>query len=121
MDPAMNIGVFALGKLRHRREHAPRLLRRGCVVEIGERPAIDLTRKDLELRPHRGDIEHTRRFRIQLKVHAPTSSAEGSLCSTKFLTASRMSSRPIPAIASSKNARTSNSRASACGMPRERK
>ena len=45
MQAAMHVGVFALVGFRHAVEHRVRLLRRGGVVEIDQRLAVDLQRQ----------------------------------------------------------------------------
>ena len=42
MQAAMHIGVFVLIGVGHALDHLPRLLRRGGIVEIDERLAVDL-------------------------------------------------------------------------------
>ena len=56
MQAAMHVGVFALVGLRHAVEHGIRLLRRGGVVEIDQRLAIDLHGERRKILAHAGDI-----------------------------------------------------------------
>ena len=56
VQAAMHVGVFALVGLRHAIEHLPRLLRRGGVVEIDQRLAVDLQRQRRKIRAHAVDV-----------------------------------------------------------------
>jgi hypothetical protein len=56
VQAAMDVGVAGLHAGDHRVDHRPRLLRRGGVVEIDQRLAVDLFREDRELLPDRLDV-----------------------------------------------------------------
>ena len=56
VQAAMHVGVGRLHRPRHRVDHRPRFLRRGGVVEVDQRLAVDLLRQDRELRPDRLDV-----------------------------------------------------------------
>ena len=56
MQTTMNVGIARLHGVHHGIDHRARLLRRGGIVEINERLAIDLLRQDRKLGPDRFDI-----------------------------------------------------------------
>ena len=56
VQAAMDVGVARLHGVHHGVDHRARLLRRGGVVEIDQRLAVDLLRQDRELRPDRFDV-----------------------------------------------------------------
>jgi len=115
---AMDVGVAALHEAGHRVDDSLRLLRRGGVVEIDQRAAIDLTPKDRKIGADPGDVEGRRA--PEDRIHDAASSA----C-RRARTKARMASAPGPAgkrsSASSRKASVSRARACASGMPRERR
>ena len=57
MDAAQHVGAAGRLVAPHRIEHGERRLRRGAVVEIVDRPAVDDLEQDRKLVPDRGDVE----------------------------------------------------------------
>ena len=63
MRAAMDIRVSRSVSVVNSVKNDTRLLRRSAVIEIDQRLAIHLPRKDRKFRPQRGDIEFRRRRR----------------------------------------------------------
>ena len=137
VQAAMNVGVFEAIDMVHRLDHGARLLRRGGVVEIDERLAVDLAIKDREVGANALDIirragdaaRHgwTRRLALvsflarTYRHQLPFAGAD--LCSqprASSAKASRRSSRSTLSSASPINDSISRARACASEMPRVR-
>ena len=58
VQAAVDVGVFLGIGPRHRVDHRLRLLRRGAVVEIDQRPPVHLAREDRKVAAHRLDVVH---------------------------------------------------------------
>src|ERR1019366_4968202 len=117
MQTAMNIGVFVIGRVDHAVDDFPRFLRRRGIIEVNQRLAMDLGRKDWEILAQTGDIE--RRVHGTMFVHALLLSWMRQPCrdESQACTFSRNSwinpSCPMPPINSL--AKPSNRSASASG------
>ncbi len=57
MDAAMHVGVFEAQRMIHRLDDGPRLLRGSRVIEIYQRPAVDLAEQDREVAANGLDVE----------------------------------------------------------------
>src|SRR5262249_19659072 len=114
MEAAMHVGIFGRIDLVEAIEHGLRLLRRGGVVEIHQRFAIDLHGQDGKIPADALDVvgpvgrggTHIRPSRI------------ASQATTLSISASRRPACSIPSIASPTKAWISRAWASFFGMPR---
>ncbi len=118
MHAAMHIGIFVAGEFAHGVQHGARLLRRGGIVEIDQRPAIDFATEDFEIAARGMDVEGRCVADFGFGTHDATCA---SAASTTFQTTARMASSSISETASWTKARISSPRASASGMPRARR
>ena len=57
MQAAMDIGVFVVGRMDHAIDDLPRFLCRGGIIEINERLAVNISRKDGEILAQTQDIK----------------------------------------------------------------
>ena len=113
VQPAMHVGVFARIRLLDAVEHRLRLLRRGGVVEINERLAVDLHRQRRKIRADALDVITAV---VDCRVHQALLA-----CNQPSAAASRLSRSPSCATCSTTsptNAVTINASASFGGMPR---
>ena len=115
MQAAMHVGVLRRVGLLQAIEHGARLLRRGGVVEIDERLAVDLHRQDRKIRADAVDVIGAvgDRFMIMSRHARALSQA-----ATDSINASRKPACSMPSIASPRKAWISSASASAAGMPR---
>src|SRR6185437_13708749 len=114
MQAAMHVGVLLRIGLLQPVEHLARLLRRGRVVEIDQRLAIDLERQRRKIRADFGDIVGAiadRRMRAHHRLPSHLSAAN--------ISALRAPSCTTSSNTSSMKACTSNASASFSGMPRD--
>ena len=119
MHAAMDIGVFALGEMRHRVQHRARLLGRGAAVEIDQRLAIDLARQDREIGAGLFDIEGGSDFGRARSCRTPRSAPGFTAPRTSLAQIGHWRSPPT---ASSRKAWISKLRAlRRSGMPRARR
>ncbi len=73
MEAAMHIRVFVLIIVPHNIEHARRLLRTGCAVEVNERMAVDALAQDRKILSQRRPID----LALNRFVHAILSAKRG--------------------------------------------
>lgn len=116
VQAAVHVGVLALVGFRHAVEHRIRLLRRGGVVEIDQRLAINLHRQRGEILSHAGDVICTVGNR-RMHCHPLASSQR---CAAA-IASSRRSSLTIDSMASPTNAWISSAWASFSERPRARR
>ena len=94
MQAAMHIGIFVGIGMLNRVDHDLRLLRRGAVVEIDQRLAVDFPRQDREVAADGLDVVAVRRFspvRSWL-THAPANQSSSSASSASTTGSSSSSS-----------------------------
>ena len=113
VQAAMHVGVFCGVGLLQPIEHRLRLLRRGGVVEIDQRLAIDLHRQDRKILADAGDVVGAVADR-RMHGHPRASSHVGAAS----ISASRRPSCSIASTASPTKAWISSASASFSGMPR---
>src|SRR5262249_41080623 len=120
VDAAVDVGVRLPEVARDGVQHRLRLLRRRCVVEVDERFAVDLPRKDREIGAGR---RHTQTG-AELRRHPFASTSARSLAScsnSSTSSAARSGSTATPSSTWPAKAWISMSRASAYVMPRARR
>jgi len=119
MQAAMHVGIFRGVGLVDAVEHHLRLLRRGRIVEIDERLAVDLHGEDRKILAHAGDVIAAIG---QCGMHglsmSPAYGRAASHARVASIRASRAPSCPTPSIASATKDWISNASASRSGMPR---
>ena len=120
---AVNIGMQLPLVMRHRLDHRGGHLHRGAIVQVRQRPAVDLLVEDRELRAQFGHVVAMRSMQPD-DTHPRTSS---SCCATALASASavacsaapRSTAGSMPASASSRKAHSSNARAVSVSSPRD--
>ena len=135
VDAAMHVGIVVLVERDDRLDHLARLLRRGRIVQIDQRPAMNLPGQDRKIRPDRRQVvvvdptgvkrSVRRRPGDAVRRHAAASRMRARWLSSQARIAASNSSRavssPISSTASRTKASTSRARASASPIPRERR
>src|SRR3989338_8900526 len=116
MHAAMDVRIFLRVDICHGIDHGLRLRRGGGVVEIDERLAVNGPRQDGEILPYLLDV--IRSVRKDVTIHRTASSNHSD---TSRLSAFRISSCGAISSASARKASTRRRRASASGIPRERR
>ena len=111
MQAAMHIGILRGVNLVQTIEHGARLLRRGGVVEIDKRLAVNLHRQDRKIRPDAVYVIGAVGDRF---VHARALSQTA----TESIKTSRRPACSMPSIASPRKAWINSASASAAVMPR---
>ena len=114
MQAAVHVGVLLGIGLVEAVEHGLRLLRRGGVVEIDQRLAVDLHRQRGEVRADAVDVEGTVGH---CRMHGHSRDLIQSIAA--FISASRIGSLPISSITSPMKAWISSASASGSVMPRD--
>ena len=130
----MDVGVFHLVGVIDGVEHRARLLRRGAVVEIDQRLAVDLAEQDREIGADRLDVVgappalRSVSLTIAVMIASSAASAPHQPSAPRSRrawrsadSASRRRSSSTLSIASPMKLSISSARASASGMPRERR
>ena len=113
MQPAMHVGILRGVGLVQAIEHRLRLLRRGGVVEIDERLAVNLGGENGEIR---ADTVHVIGAVGDRRMHHEPRAL--SQAATASVNTSRKPACSMPSTASPRKAWMSNASASAAGMPR---
>ena len=114
MQPAMHVGIFAVGHLRHAVDHGPRLLRRGRIVQIDERLAVDLQVENREVRADAVDVVGD--VGADMRVHGELRPASQRVISARKRVV--RSGSPIASATSPANPSSSSASARGRGRPR---